>query len=175
MNLRSPNFVAATLAIFAAVVLFTSFRFYQSARAQSQAAADGLDECRRLAADMARLRTAPRVASLDVEPPDRLAARVTQAATTAELIPEAVVSVDPQSPVRIGRTAYAMRTTQIALQDASLAQIAQFAEALQDKSQGLVVRDIVLDARPLSDSDAEERWDVRLVLTQMIYSPISPG
>jgi len=159
---------------FAAVVAIVwTWRVYETEKDAAQDAYQSLAQCEQVAADLNRLRGAPRVASLEVEPPDRIAARVTSAALKASLPSFAITSVDPQAASRIGRTAYLSRATQLVLTDVTLVQIAQFATALQDESEGMVVRDLSLSSRENRGDDEVERWDTRLTLTQMIYSPIS--
>jgi hypothetical protein len=153
------------------VAMVVSWSFCQSARMSSLVASQGLQECDRLVNELERFRNAPRMASLEVERPDRIAARVTAAASDANLSPLAILSIDPQTPVRIGRTAYQTRATQIVLQDATLAQVAVFAGGLEEPSAGMVVRDLSLSRSRSVVEDERELWNVRLTLTQMIFSP----
>ncbi len=173
MSVFRNRLTAIVLTLGAFTLLIASASFYRSARTAAQYAADGYAECQRLVDDIAEFRTAPRIASLDVEPPDRIAARVTSAASDSQLSPISIVSVDPQTPVRLGRTDYQIRATQIALQNASLKHIASFVNGLEDASSGMVVRDLSLSRSNSQGEDGSELWNVRLTLTQMIFSPIS--
>jgi hypothetical protein len=161
------------LAIAIALLLLVSWRFHVRARASLQAAQDGLMESERLINEIARNRNAPRIASLEAEPPDQIAARVAAAADQSQLAPSAIVSIDPQLPVRMDTSAYNLRVTQIALQDTTLPQLVAFAAGLEDASTGTVVRDLNLTRSDTRSENASELWNVRLTLTQMIFSPIS--
>jgi hypothetical protein len=150
-----------------------SWSFYRSAHESADNASESYAEAVRISNELKQFRTAPRVASLEVEPPDRIAARVSSAAKEANLSPYSILSVDPQLPVRLNRTAYQIRATQVVLQNISLAQIAGFASGLEDASSGMIVRDLALNRSVTASENDSELWNVRLTLTQMIFSPIS--
>ena len=162
------------LALFVAGIVLTiiSWSFYRSAHASAASAAEVYEESLRVSSDLERFRIAPRIASLEVEPPDRIAARVSSAAKEANLSPFSILSVDPQLPVRMNRTAYQTRATQVVLQSVSLQQIAGFASGLEDAGSGMIVRDLSLDRSTVVGENDSELWNVRLTLTQMIFSPI---
>ena len=167
------RFSAIVLVIGASTLLLFSISFYRSAKAAAQIAFSGYLECQQLLEEIEGFRNAPRIASLEVEPPDRIAARVTTAAADSNLAPNSIVSVDPQTAIRMGRTDYQIRATQIALQNASLKQVADFVTGLEEPSSGMVVRDVSLNRSNSQSEDGIELWNVRLTLTQMIFSPIS--
>ncbi len=173
MSLSRYRFSAVVILIGAMAMGIASVSFYRTAKVAAQNAIDGHAQCDQLVRDIEGFRRAPRIASLEVEPPDRIAARVTKAASDAQVSPASILSVDPQSPVRIGRTEYQQRATQIVLQNASLTQVAGFVTGLEEVSEGMIVRDLSLN-RSLSEGDnGVELWNIRLTLTQMIFSPIS--
>ncbi len=173
MRFTRQRFSAVVLLFGAISLVVASISVYRSAKTAARISVDGYTECQRLIQDIDGFRRAPRVASLEVEPPDRIAARVTAAAADAELSPASILSVDPQIPARIGRTDYQLRATQIVLQNASLEQIASFVTGLEEVAEGLVVRDLSLNRSLSQGVNGAELWNVRLTLTQMIFSPIS--
>lgn len=173
MTVLRNRFRLIVMLIGALALIFSSVSLFRSSKGAAQNAADAHAECQRLVEDIERFRHAPRIASLEVEPPDRIAARVTSAEADSELSPSSIVSVDPQSPVRIGRTEYELRATQIVLQNASLRQIAGFVNGLEEPSSGMIVRDLSINRSRMQAVDGSELWNVRLTLTQMIFSPIS--
>ena len=184
MNLLRNRFRVVVVLFGAVALIFFSVSLFRSAKVAAQNAANAHAECLRFVDEIKRFRDSPRIASLDVEPPDRIAARVTSAAANSELSPASIVSVDPQSPVRIGRTEYQIRATQIALQNASLRQIAGFVSGLEEPSSGMIVRDLSINRSRVqavvtsrltrvAAGESSELWNVRLTLTQMIFSPIS--
>ena len=173
MNSFRQRFSVVVFLIGAIALLLFSFSFYRSSKAAAQIAVKGFLECQRLVEEIEGFRSAPRIASLEVEPPDRIAARVTSAAADSNLAPNSIVSVDPQTAIRVGRTDYQIRATQIALQNASLKQVADFAMGLEEPSSGMVVRDVSLNRSISQGEEGVELWNVRLTLTQMIFFPIS--
>jgi len=173
MSSFRDRFLAIVFIAAALVTLLSSWSVYLSAWRAAKASSDAFNECDQLAVQLEQFRTSPRIASLEVEQPDRIAARVTFAAAEAQLSPLAILSVDPQSPVRIGRTPYQIRATQIVLQNMSLGQVASFASGLEEAEAGTFVRDLVLSRSKSASEDGNELWNVRMTLTQMIFSPIS--
>ena len=173
MNVLRYRIRLIVMLIGALALIFFSVSLFRSEKAAAQNAANSHAECQRFVEDIKRLRNSPRIASLDVEPPDRIAARVTSAAADSELSPASIVSVDPQSPVRVGRTEYQLRATQIVIQNASLRQIAGFVNGLEEPSSGMIVRDLSINRSRVQGVDGIELWNARLTLTQMIFSPIS--
>jgi hypothetical protein len=173
MKFSRNKFSAIVLLMGVIALVMFSFSLYLHALADAQNAIDGHEQCFQLVRDLQGFRNAPRIASLEVEPPDRIAARVTAAASDAQLSPASILTVDPQSPVRVGRTDYQIRATQIVLQNASLAQVAVFVSGLEEVSEGMIVRDLSLNRSTTQAENGIELWNVRLTLTQMIFSPIS--
>ncbi len=164
---------AIALTTLALAMIIASVSYYRTAKNAATHAIDAHAQCLKLVRDIEGFRSAPRIASLEFEPPDRIAARVTKAAGDSQVSPASIVSVDPQAAVRIGRTEYQQRATQIALQNASLEKIAGFVTGLEELSEGMAVRDLSLNRSPSEGDNGEELWNVRLTLTQMIFSPIS--
>jgi hypothetical protein len=165
------NFVPLVIGTALIIACLASASYYRSSYMAAKTAHEGLAEMERLLEEIDRIRRAPRIASLEVESPDRIAAKVSFAANNAELPALCIQSVEPQLPVRLDQSDYQLRATAIVLQNASLAQIAKFAIGLEDRDSGSVVRDLTL--RRSTITSAQEHWDARLTLTQMIFSPIS--
>ncbi len=151
-----------------------------TANRQFQAAIEDLEQCHNLVRDIASLRNRPRVASLEVESPQQIIDRVAEAQAHSQLASESLVSVSPTAPTQLGNTEYQVRSTELVLQHLGLDQLVRFASALGIKEEGLVVRELTLtpDQSPPSEasnahSNSTERWNARLILTQLIYSPTS--
>lgn len=140
-----------------------------AARQVNEAEAD-LAGCRRMIAEIERMREQPRIASLEVEPPSRIAEQVSAAVDAGGLPPESLIRVEPQAPVRVGRSQYQVRATTVELEDATLEQIVRLAHHLSDAQEGLTVRDLVL-SEPRTSDPSQERWRAEVTLTQMIFSP----
>ncbi len=167
---RLPWIIFIAASIFC---LTSCWNYYRASAASANQAADGLLECQRLLEELNRNRNAPRIASLAVESPDRIADRIASAAQNADLPAYAILSIDPQAPARLGRSAYQVRATQIVLQDAQLWQVAGFVQGLEEPQSGMLVRDLAINRGRSEGAAGQELWNVRLTLTQMIFSPIS--
>lgn len=166
----------SVLALLAALVVFMVFGAFRRAKSRADTATENARQADRLATQIVRFRNRPRQASLVAEPPSRTAERITAAANAAGIKLDSVRTLDPQSPNRVGRSDYVIRASTITVEDVTLGQMAAFCESLAERGDGLIVRDIGLTARPMTGSgdSLQERWDVRLTLTQLIHSPISP-
>jgi hypothetical protein len=172
---RQAMLVASLLGLSLSVLGF-SLSHWLTAHRELNAAADDLELCQRLTLDIHALRNQPRIASLEVESPQQTIERVTSAQIQSQLASDSLASVAPALPTRFGTTAYQTRNTELVLQRVSLAQLHQFAAAMNDNDQGLVVRELSMTPEQTGGSDASnslEWWNVRLVLTQLIYSPTS--
>lgn len=177
MNSNSDRSKAILIAVvFSAIGLLIWFSVSTMNRAATRATAaeQNRREAESLSRDIRRLSNQSRVASLEAESPSRITQRITHAAKTAGVRLSMVTSLDPQSPSRLGRSDYEMRTTAIVMQDVTLPKLAVFCETLADVQNGLTVRDLTLDSRSATASSGDgEAWDVRMALTQLIFSPIS--
>lgn len=171
--LRKPQVQIFILTCACLLALYTSWSFYIAAKSEASSAYDSLHECQTIVNEMERFKNAPRIASLEVEPPDRIAARITSAAERAELSPLNFQSIDPQAASQIENSAYRIRPTNIILQNATLPQIASFIMHLEDADTGTFVRDLTLRRSDAISGNDSELWNVRMTLTQVIYSPIS--
>ena len=139
----------------------------------SEARAD-LAEITEKLADIERLKTAPKVAALQLESPAEIANRISAAREAAGLPQSSLMKEQPLDPVRIDRSDFELRATDIELSAATLSQIIAFCDALRDTQTGTTVRDITLsEPRNGAGSGNQEKWETQLVLTQMIFSPKS--
>lgn len=155
------------------VLMVAAMISWQAAVASSRRLADvrsELDEVRQMTGQIQRLKTAPRIASLALESPDEISVRVTSAFKEIAGKGVTLQRVDPQEPVRIGKSDYELRATGIELENVLLADLARFISALRRTGQGSEVRDIVL-TEPRSARGSSETWQARLTLTQVIFSP----
>ena len=142
------------------------------AMAQYEQSRENLDEYSSLLNRIARLKQRPRVASLAVEPPGALSARVSEALKLANIAPAALLEVEPGQPVRVEKSEYKIRATSIRLRDVTMVQTIAFCDALRDHETGSKVRDLVMrepDSR--REKVRTETWNAEMVLTQTIYSP----
>ena len=150
-----------------------AFVSWQSANASARRlgeAKEELSEATRLTADIRRLKNAPRIASLEIESPDEISNRVTASLRSLKSPTATLQRLDPQQPVRIPKTEYQIRETEVELDNIQLTELARFSADLIRSGQGLEVRDIVL-SEPETANKSRETWLARLTLTQIIYSP----
>lgn len=160
--------------ISAVAALVWSMSQMRAASRQMSESQEHRDECRYMDREISRLGSHPTIASLEIESPQAVIERVSQAMLQANIPPSSLISISPSEASRIAATNYQQRQTQLVLRGISLPLVASFFNALQS-SVGLYLRDI--DLTVASDdrnaSNGVENWDVRLTLTQLIYSPTS--
>lgn len=106
-----------------------------------------------------------------------LAKIIEESATRSGLEPAQVVSIEPQSPRRVGNSSYEENATVIRVERASLVQLAKLAASLHQQNantQPLEVASIRLSApfqSGLRSSESTEEWNMELTLTYLVYSP----
>ncbi|MGB7344301.1 MAG: hypothetical protein WBD20_08815 [Pirellulaceae bacterium] len=171
-RLRHPLTLFMVLLVAGVMAIGFFYRGYAAAVRANQKAQADLSRVQEFAKNMAVAKAKPRLAALEVEPPDRISRRVNEALEAAKIRAESLLSIDPQPASRIGRSDYQIRATQIVLQEVTLKQLVEFTRSLRDEADGMDTRDLSLTPRT-SNSVDEEFWDVRLTLTQRIFSPIS--
>ena len=185
---RSPLVAGLLLALAAALAIGWAWERRAAAADAARQAATEADEAERIAADFRAMRDVPVVAAVTQQSPREIADRVAAAMAAAELPDGVLRRVQPSpQPVRVPDTDYVVRTTQIELDGVTLEGVVRFGQALEDASQGMVIRRLRLltpltvgEVGPASDAaaaaasaggDGDERWIVELTLTQTIFSP----
>lgn len=108
-------------------------------------------------------------ASTDGFAPAAIGEHITLSLATAKIPTSALITVSPMPLIRLGRTDYLQRSTEVSLEGLSMEQIARFAIKLGEASDGAVVDTIALD------STVGDRWNVRVILTQTFFFPTSDG
>ena len=164
------------LLLVSAIVLAVMFGEWMRASREFDSASKDLQRCHVLVTEISALKVRPRVASLEVESPEQTIGPVVEAQKKSQLAPQSLVSVSPSAPTRLEKTEYQVRTTELMLEQVSLDQVHRFACVLGQNEDGMVVRELSLTPETASNSNASnasERWNARLILTQLIYSPTS--
>ncbi|MGI9474026.1 MAG: hypothetical protein ACR2NZ_20975 [Rubripirellula sp.] len=170
---RRRLMAAGLLAVLAVYAVFGVLDA-RSARKRLTETRRDASEIEGMLADITRLRTAPKVAALQLQSPAEITNRIAAARQIAGLPESSLLKEEPLSPQRIQRSDFELRSTTIDLAPATLPQILQFCEALRDEETGTLVRDISL-SEPTGEANGrgQEKWEATLVLTQMIFSPKS--
>jgi len=166
----------STLTALSLIVLLWAASSLIAASHALQSSRSEIEECRNIADDIRRLRSQPRIASQQIESPQRMLQRISASIGVASIPPQALLSVSPTEPIRIGSTHYRQRATQLILDGVTLRMLAEFSSSLEKGGNGLYLRDLILtrsDSDGVNASKDEETWDARLTLTQLIYSPTS--
>ena len=120
-----------------------------------------------------RFQTSPKIASLDEETSVGMQERAEKARVAVGIPSEKLTKIDPQPAIQLQGVEYKQRSTEIALKGVSMQELVQFGEYLEDPTDGITVRGLVLKASNLTTKSDLERWDVTLTLTQLIFSPTS--
>lgn len=172
-TMRTRVLICIALAILA-IYAVLSVREAHSAADRLALAKGDLAEIAAKLSEINRLKQAPKVAALQLESPAEIANRIAAARQVADLPQSALMKEQPLDPVRIDRSDFELRATDIELSASTLPKIMAFCDALRDEETGTVVRDITLTEPPsLAGGANEEKWAAQLVLTQMIFSPKS--
>ncbi|MEM1224458.1 MAG: hypothetical protein AAGJ40_02110 [Planctomycetota bacterium] len=180
----SPRLVWFVIALAVGLIVLFSLRRLSVSAVAAESAVDDARLVAQMAQDIRVASQRPAIASLQIEPPDRISLRVEAAMQAAKLPPRHLISIEPQTPTRIRRTPYRIRPTMIVLVDVTIADVVRFSQSLDDNQQGMTVRDLSVssssarfssspESRQLAANASGERWEARMTLTQMIYSPIS--
>ena len=157
-----------------AILTYTSYDYFSSSHDAAILAMDGLHTSRGQAEEIEEIRNRPILATTVIEEVGSLTRRLTTARNAAAIDPQASDLVDPQSPVRLGDSAYRQRPVAIDLRGLKLSQVVRFTDALTDRDDGMWVNQIRLTpVRSESSESDTELWNVELVLTQVNYSPKS--
>jgi len=180
MNLRklSPNRTRLVMGTLIGILALTSLAAAVHARSlarQAQVAAADMPACSQLASSIQGLRQRPRkIESQQVEQP-QLAKRIETAGTLAGIPLSAFSRIDPESPRRLGDTAYQEMPTQLSLRSVNLRQLVNLLYNLFTDDLNLNVKQIRLSAP--RTTEAQDLWNAEVTLTYLIYSPnqIAPG
>lgn len=140
--------------------------------------------------EIQRLSNTEPVVALRPQSANQIGRQIASAMQTASIDPSAMRSTTPMAPVRIDRTDFQNRKTEVRFASVTLPQALAFCAAVVDGVDGLIVSDLRLSmprgnpqtgdsqsGNPQTgDSQTDEtleRWDVELILTQRVYSPIA--
>jgi hypothetical protein len=108
-----------------------------------------------------------------------LAKTIEESATRSGLENSQVVSIEPQSPRRVGNTSYEEYATVVRVEGVTLSQLAKLAAAFRMQDAGshpLEVSAIRLSVPFQSGQrggERDEAWNMELTLTYLVYSPKS--
>ena len=164
---RQILLVSVMLGMLAIAAMWSLSRASEQA-SNAQYAMDDLTECQRLADSIAAFRSKPTIASAKVKEDYEMGARIDDASKKANLPPDSLQGLFPQSARRRGRSSYLEKPTSLALRDVSLPQLATFLHHLSDNT-GLTVRDVRI--RTPHGSESGNRWDAEATVTYLIYQP----
>jgi hypothetical protein len=172
-TMRTRVLVCIALGILAIYAGLSVSEAHSAADRLSRAKGDLAEVAAKLT-EMDRLKQAPKVAALQLESPAEIANRISAARQVANLPQSALMKEQPLDPIRIDRSDFEVRATDIDLSASTLPRIMAFCDALRDDETGTVVRDITLtEPQSVAGGANEEKWVAQLVLTQMIFSPTS--
>lgn len=142
------------------------------AQAAAQAAAENLQRCQQLAAQIEALKTAPAQASLERQSTQEVATRIERAAQTAGIAGSAITRIDPQAPRRIGKSAHVQQPTHVEIRQVSLEQLWKFLTEMALGESGLVTTSVRLSLpRGSTNATPSESWSAEVVLTHLVFSP----
>lgn len=97
--------------------------------------------------------------------------RIETAAKEAGMRPEAILSVTPEAPRRIGDSGFAQHNHLVHLQSVSLQQVSSLAESVLGADPMLRVSAIAFSA-PREPAPQQELWNVQLTFSRLTPSPM---
>jgi hypothetical protein len=139
------------------------------AREQATRARADLGVCRQLAARIGQLDRLPRSQSAGPVDPSDLYQHGQQALQQLGVSPDHLVQIAPQTPERLGETAYKQVPTQLLVRDLTLRQLVGFLLAMTSEPSTMSVRSLRLYAP--RDSDGGAQWTAELTLSYLVYEP----
>jgi len=174
MNTRRSQFAALVLAAIVIFVAGYSALAMRSSAARLREAKRDEQTCRELIGKIQALKQRRGFAALQAETAQTITQKAQRSKEEANLPAGALFRIEPQSPLRLGDSAYKIRPTRIELRDVTLERLIRFAYSMTADEQGMSIRDLRLTATGPNDGNAgADRWSVEIVLTQLIFSPIS--
>jgi len=133
------------------------------------AAMEGLAECRRIAARIRQARRRPALAAERELLGSQITSLIENAARSAGITPDRLVSITPQRADRVGESVYKEKPTLVSLKGVTLKQLVTMVHKLVSSADGLYAERLWLAApRP---QDTGNLWDAELTLTYLIYDP----
>lgn len=168
-----PGWLSILLVALSVILLGWSFTEYRSAKRSYEQAEEDLQESQQLGSRIAQWITKPTMASLSTQTSLEHTRQITESMRQAKIPTDSILSISPMDATRVGQSDYQQRQTQVVLKGISLSVLAMLQTALDHRS-GLYLEDLVLtpSSQPIAGNGSES-WDVRLTLTQLIYSPTS--
>lgn len=164
----------ALLVLAAAIPLSVAYEEQQTAALRAAESRAQFEVCQRHAADIERFRRQPKFAATAVLTDHELSALVARARAAAGIAETAIDLIDPQPLNVIGRSPYSRRPVAIDLRALNLRQVATLVDGLSDVEHGLWVSQLRLSPVRQQAAVADvELWNIKLVLTQLVFSPTS--
>ena len=153
---------------------------YLGKRQSARDARENLKRCRLVAQQIERLRESPTQAAIRALPSTEMTKLMEEAAKHAQILPNSVQSIAPQSPQRQGKTDYEWYSTEVQLAPLTWGELQRFIETIALREPSLVVSQLRLrTSKSASEGvilpDLPERWSVQLRLTQAVFAPITKG
>ena len=142
---------------------------FRSVRDAAMVAGSELRECARLADELRQLKQRPMVAGTEDFASKELSTLVESAAADAGIPASSLLRISPESPYRIGDTAYLQKPTQVQLQQVTLSQLFALLHGLSLPERKLQVQSLRLSAPRRNEAGRD--WAVELIVSYLIYSP----
>jgi hypothetical protein len=164
-----------TAALFAALLAMAGWSYceFSNSSAAAAAAAGDLAACRDLVGQIKALRQKPVLVGTKARTSTEVAHSIEAAAKNAGLPLTNILQIDPQSPRRLGNSAYEEQPTRVELRNVTLKQLLVFLYALANDGTGLNLAELRLGApRDEMNAGTEETWLAEVTLTHLIFAPL---
>lgn len=164
---RRNAVLVSLLLIVSGVLCVLQYGRLESTRQSYQTKRTQLAAMQTDAARIESLRDAPRKATDRQLPHEQLVAEIEQACTQANLPLSQLESIWPEAPRRIPKSDYQQLDTCLRFERTSLQQVAAFVHQLETLDASITLESL----RLASGRNADNLWDVELVVAYLLYAP----
>jgi hypothetical protein len=172
-SLRRADVLAAIVFIGLLALAGWSYCEFTASCSDAAATASDLVACRNLARQIKTLRQKPVLVGTKARSSTEVAHSIETAAKGAGLPLTYILQIDPQSPRRLGNSAYQEQPTHVELRNVTLKQLLVFLYALANDCVGLNLSELRLGApRDETTQGTDETWLAEVTLTHLIFAPL---
>lgn len=174
MPKNSALVIATLFAVLIVTVVVSATRLMSKSQALRDAA-ENLETCQTLAADIAKARQAPSRAVAKASSSMEITKQIEEAARSMNLPATTIVVIEPQAPRRIPESPYKLRVIQVDLKPLLLPEVIALLHHILQSDPTLVVSSLRLSSSArTNDTAAVEAWTPEVTLTNLIYDPTTP-
>ena len=175
MNVTYSRAELLVAVCFGLLLVFVTWSFlnYRAGKTAAQSAAENLQSCRHLAAQIRSLRERPVQAAMSLQPHSEMASQIEQTAQASQIPQSLIMRIDPQPSQRIEDSPYKQQSTQVELREVNLKQLIAFLLRLHTAPAKLQAEALRLSPPRLEGTGSQETWRAEVTLTHLVFAPIN--